>query len=62
MSTCAGVLEQARSNGSFLFSTRSDVGSSSLWQVVYRVYEDADLQPLLDAVNEETQKEKDAES
>lgn len=33
-----------------------------MWQVVYRVYEDADLQPLLDAVNEETQKEKDAES
>lgn len=38
------------------------IGSWSLLQVVYRVFEDADLQPLLDAVNEETQKEKESES
>ena len=31
-------------------------------QVIYRVYNNADLQPLLTAVNEETQKEKDSEA
>lgn len=31
-------------------------------QVIYRVYDEPDLKPLLDAVNEETQKEKDSES
>jgi hypothetical protein len=30
--------------------------------VIYRVYEDADLKPLLEAVNEETQKEKEREA
>jgi hypothetical protein len=30
--------------------------------VVYKVYDEADLKPLLDAVNEETQKEKDSEA
>ncbi|EIE20105.1 20S proteasome alpha subunit C [Coccomyxa subellipsoidea C-169] len=38
------------------------ISKNAAGEVVYRVYEDADLQPLLDAVNEETQKEKDAES
>ena len=31
-------------------------------QVVYKVYNDDELQPLLAAVNEETQKEKDSEA
>lgn len=34
----------------------------ALLQVVYKVYKDAELQPLLEAVNEETQKEKDSEA
>lgn len=33
-----------------------------LVQVIYKVYDEADLKPLLDAVNEETQKEKESES
>ena len=31
-------------------------------QVIFKIYNDADLQPLLTAVNEETQKEKDSEA
>jgi hypothetical protein len=31
-------------------------------QVVYKVYNDGELQPLLAAVNEETQKERDSEA
>ena len=31
-------------------------------QVVYRIFEDADLKPLLDAVNEEAEKEKEREA
>lgn len=38
------------------------LSSTALLQVVYKVYNDAELQPLLAAVNEETQKEKDSEA
>ena len=31
-------------------------------QVIFRISNDTDLQPLLTAVNEETQKEKDSEA
>ena len=43
--------------------------SASAWllwclcaQVIYKVFDEADLKPLLDAVNEETQKEKASEA
>ncbi len=36
--------------------------SSGMLQVMFHIYEDAELKPLLDAVNDEREKEKEKEN